>query len=67
VGRAGGITPGGRGWRTATGRPGQGAAGFKTEQALELGQLLKQGVDCLEQGAAAGSGRWSARGSSPCV
>ena len=62
VGRAGGATAAGGGGTTATGRPGGSAAGFNAEQALELGQLLKQGADRLQQGAAAGSGRGSGLG-----
>ena len=56
AGRAGGITAACGGGRTAAGRPGGSAAGFNAEQALQLGQLLKQGADRLQQGAAASSG-----------
>jgi len=56
AGRAGGITAAIGGGRTAAGRPGASAAGFNAEQALELGQLLKQGADRLQQGTAAGNG-----------
>ena len=59
AGRAGGIAAAGGGGRPSNGRPGQGTAGFNAEQALELGQLLNQGADRLQQGAAAGSGRGS--------
>ncbi len=56
AGRGAGATSAGGGGRTAAGRPGGSAAGFNAEQALQLGQLLKQGADRLQQGAAAGSG-----------
>ena len=52
---AGAIAAGGGG-RTAAGRPGGSAAGFNAEQALQLAQLLQEGADRLQQGAAAGSG-----------
>ena len=56
AGRGARATSAGGGGRTAAGRPGGSAAGFNAEQVLELGQLLQEGADRLEQGAAAGSG-----------
>ena len=48
----------GRWWRENGDRqaPRGSAAGFNAEQVLQLGQLLNQGADRLEQRAAAGSG-----------
>ena len=56
------ATAAGGGGRAAASRPGQGAAGFNAEQALQLSQPLKQGADRLQQGAAAGTGCGNGRG-----